>query len=147
MSKTEHKVSVKAIAAGKSGWPLGYMDRLQKAIVRRDAEWVVLDTAHANYIAARAAHDQAGSPASPTTPGAFAEWLIHQIGFEMSPTCACRAKRNEMDRNGWVWCVRHSAEIIDWFVGQAKAHKVKLSRDDAVGLFKAGIKQFFIAKK
>jgi len=44
-----------------------------------------------------------------------------------------------MNAWGWYACITHRKEIIEWFVGQAANHNVKISSGDAVGLFKAGI--------
>jgi hypothetical protein len=73
-------------------------------------------------------------------PGDLAEWLVKQVGFKLCPA-KCRAMQDKMNSWSWAGCVLHRKEIIDWFVGQAKAHKVKLSSDDALGLLKAGIRE------
>lgn len=42
--------------------------------------------------------------------------------------CKCNSRARAMDRNGAWWCIKHRANIVDWFAAEAEKRKVRFHR-------------------
>lgn len=75
-------------------------------------------------------------------PGDALAWIIKKItGTEPAPTCACNARRRQMNAWGWKGCFSNRAQIIEWISDEARKRGHSIGRLTAVGLFLAAVRE------
>jgi hypothetical protein len=71
-----------------------------------------------------------------TGPGAMLHNLISACGFKPTKGCGCASFARKLSDNGWLWCLAHQQEIVDWLCAQAKKAGVALSSETVTGAWR-----------
>jgi len=74
-------------------------------------------------------------------PGNLVSMILKQMGYKSTGNCGCNSFRNKMNDWGWLGCLKHKQEIVEWFSKKAKESNVELDSNTLWGLIKAGIKE------
>ena len=60
-------------------------------------------------------------------PGSAIKMIISALGIPATSGCGCERFCRKMNAWGWVGCVKHRREIIQWFGAKAKESSIDIS--------------------
>lgn len=86
------------------------------------------------------------APAKPRIPGPgdAVKMVLGELGIKPAKHCGCNAKAAEMNQWGWVGCLRHRKELIEWFAAKAKEQGITV---DAAMILRALVAAFRVLRK
>ena len=137
---TEEELAAKA--AGRDG----YLEAVEPMLVRRDGK-LFIDAKHPGYKPFRRRF-KVERPATPkprklygrVRPGDLVAGVLKQLGVVKVSCARCQQKQREMNALGWWGCWKRRAELVQWFVDQARRFGITVESETAWGLLKAGLR-------
>jgi hypothetical protein len=91
---------------------------------------------------------------TPSGPGEVMRSVLVSLGFRydaaglrcpsgaMVSACGCEAMRQQMNRWGYLGCLRHRRELVKWFAGKAGECGIDIGAPGIMALLRAGLKQW-----
>lgn len=69
-------------------------------------------------------------------PGDLLAFAIFHVTGEEASNCSCDSRREEMNRNGWIWCIRNREKIQGWLIQSARQRGIALDTETARDIFR-----------
>jgi hypothetical protein len=80
-------------------------------------------------------------------PGNIVAIMLEKMGYEKGIDCGCAEFREKMNQWGWLGCIWHRREIVDWFQAKSAEVGIVIDRDGIWGLFEAAWTEYRRARK
>ena len=61
-------------------------------------------------------------------PGDAVKTVLKKLGYSATGGCGCGCMRKKMNDWGWLGCLRHRQEILNWFTQQARQQGISVDR-------------------
>jgi len=76
-------------------------------------------------------------------PGDVVKIVLEKMGHKSAGGCGCEAMRQKMNAWGYWGCLKHRAELVEWFTAKAKEAKIEIDGDGIWALLAAGLQYWW----